>query len=185
VRAVTTDLTTLSQTRLPKTEPAKTVGVISDTHIPIRATALPSSVLEAFQNVDYIIHAGDLVELTVIDELEQIAPVLAVQGNMDTPTCKNALPQTNQLKIMNWTIGVTHDPLTTYGTSNLREITSLNKLDVLVFGHTHTAGSRWEGKTLYINPGSPTDPLPPFLCRPSVAILKVTREAITPQIVEL
>ena len=121
------DLTTLPQTKLPKTEPAKIIGVISDTHIPTRGTMLPKTVLSAFENVDYIIHAGDLVELTVIDELEQIAPVLAVQGNMDTLSTKNALPKINQLKIMNWTIGVTHDPQTSYGTSNLNEIEVLGK----------------------------------------------------------
>ncbi len=180
-----TDLTTLPQTKLPKTEPAKTVGVISDTHIPTRTAVLPESVIHAFQNVDYIIHAGDLIELKVIDDLEQIAPVLAVQGNMDTSNCKNALPQTNQLKIMNWTIGVAHDPVAAYGTSNLREIAVKNKLDVLIYGHTHAASTRWEGRALYLNPGSPTDPQPPFLSRPSVAILKITKEAIIPQIVEL
>ena len=153
-----TDLTTLPREKLPRTEPAKTVGIIGDTHIPTRTSALPHSVYKAFEDVDYIIHAGDLVELNVIDELEQIAPVLAVYGNMDTSQAKNALPKTNLLKIMNWTIGVTHDPPTTYGTSNLREITKLNQFNVLVFGHTHTASIIWEGKTLCINPGSPQTP---------------------------
>jgi uncharacterized protein len=179
------DLTTLPQTKLPKTEPAKIIGVISDTHIPTRTTALPKTIAEAFQNVDYIIHAGDLTELTVIDELEQIAPVLAVQGNMDTGTAKEFLPKTNQLKIMNWTIGVTHDPAAAYGTSNLREIAKQNNLDVIIFGHTHTAGIKWEDKKLYLNPGSPTDPQPPFLSKPTVAILKITKEAIIPEIIDL
>jgi putative phosphoesterase len=182
---VATDLTTLPPARIPRTEPAKTVGIISDTHIPTRTSVLPDSVYNAFENVDYIIHAGDLVELNVIDQLDQIAPVLAVHGNMDTPATKNALPKTNLLKIMNWSILVTHDPTTTYGISNLREITKLNQFNVLVFGHTHTASIIWEGKTLYINPGSPTDPQPHFSCKPSVAILKVTKDTITPRLVEL
>ena len=50
---------------------------------PKRAMCIPKRVFEIFENVDYIIHAGDLVELAVVDELEQIAPVLAVHGNMD------------------------------------------------------------------------------------------------------
>ena len=57
-------------------EAVKTIGLISDTHIPKRAMCVPKRVFEIFENVDYIIHAGDLVELSVIDELEQIAPVL-------------------------------------------------------------------------------------------------------------
>ena len=65
-------------------EAVKTIGLISDTHIPKRAMCVPKRVFEIFENVDYIIHAGDLVELSVVDELEQIAPVLAVHGNMDT-----------------------------------------------------------------------------------------------------
>jgi putative phosphoesterase len=104
---------------------------------------------------------------------------------MDISAAKNALPKTNMLKIMNWTIGVTHDPSATYGTSNLREIAKLNQFDAIVFGHTHTPNIIWEGKTLCLNPGSPTDPQPVFSCKPSVAILKVTKDAITPRIVEL
>ena len=51
----------------------KTVGLISDTHVPKRAKCIPQRVFEIFKKVDYIIHAGDLVELSVIDELERIA----------------------------------------------------------------------------------------------------------------
>ena len=180
-----TDLTQLRQTKLPNTEPSKTVGIISDTHIPTRTTTLPSAIQQAFQNVDYIIHAGDLIELTVVDELEQIAPVLAVQGNLDTATTKDALPKSDQLRIMNWTIDVTHDLVNTFGTDNLHEIARKNKFDVFVFGHTHAAGIRWEGKTLFVNPGSPTDPQPPFLRKPTVAILKITKESLTPRILDI
>ena len=62
---------------------SKKVGLISDTHVPKRAHYVPKRVFEIFEKVDYIIHAGDLVELAVVDELEQLAPVLAVHGNMD------------------------------------------------------------------------------------------------------
>jgi putative phosphoesterase len=65
--------------------PGKIVGLISDTHVPVRAKEIPKEVFKVFENVDYIVHAGDLVELSVIDELEQIAPVLVVYGNMDGP----------------------------------------------------------------------------------------------------
>ena len=59
------------------------IGLISDTHIPDRARELPEKVIEAFENVELIIHAGDLTSPKVIEELENIAPVMAVQGNMD------------------------------------------------------------------------------------------------------
>ena len=59
------------------------IGLISDTHIPDRAKEIPEKVFEAFSEVDLIMHAGDLTSPKVIDDLEQIAPVMAIQGNMD------------------------------------------------------------------------------------------------------
>jgi uncharacterized protein len=178
---------TAPQTQLTRnptpTKPAKTVGLISDTHIPTRAQTLPKAVLTTFQNVDYIIHSGDLVQLSVLDELEQIAPVLAVHGNMDGPEVSGALPRVNTLKIGDWKIGVMHDPGTHYGTSKMREVANQNSFNVLVYGHTHSPSIKWENKTLYINPGSPTTPEPPFLTKPSVALLKVTSATLTPEIV--
>ena len=161
---------------------SKTIGLISDTHIPSRAKSIPKTVFNIFETVDFIIHAGDLVELTVIDELEQIAPVLAVHGNMDSPEVSDILPKVNSLKIFDRKIGVMHDPDTLMGMSKMREIAKENGFDVLVYGHTHNANIKWEGKTLYINPGSPTNPSS-LLNKPSVAVLKITKEAITPEIV--
>jgi len=164
---------------------SKTVGLISDTHVPARARCIPRAVFKIFENVDYIIHAGDLVELAVIDELEQLAPVLAVHGNMDGPEVSGALPKLNQLKVSDWKIGVTHDPGTMFGMGRMRTLARTHGFNVLVYGHTHNSAIKWEGKTLYINPGSPTNPEPPFLSRPTVALLKVTKEAVTPEIVHV
>lgn len=170
---------------LPKINPARTVGLISDTHVPTRAKCIPKAVFRVFENVDYIVHAGDLVELAVIDELEQLAPVLAVHGNMDGPEVSGALPKLNSLKISDWKIGVIHDPGIMFGMSKMREIAKQNAFNVLVYGHTHNSNIRWEGKTLYINPGSPTNPEPPFLSKPTVALLKITKESITPEIIRI
>jgi predicted phosphodiesterase len=67
----------------------------------------------------------------------------------------------------------------------MREIAKRNGFNVFVYGHTHNSNIKWEGKTLYINPGSPTNPLPSFINRPSVALLKITRETITPEIIHI
>ena len=75
-----------------------------------------------------------------------------------------------------------HDPNVLYGLSKMREIAKQNCFNVFVYGHTHTSSIKWEGKTLYINPGSPTD-LASFINKPSVGLLKITKEAVTPQIV--
>ncbi len=162
---------------------AKMVGLISDTHVPARARCIPKMVFKIFENVDFIVHAGDLVELAVIDELEQLAPVLAVHGNMDGPEVSGALPKMNSLKISGWKIGVMHDPSTLFGMGKMREIARQNGFNVFVYGHTHNSGIKWEGKTLYINPGSPTNPSSSFSNKPSVGLLKVTSEGIVPEIV--
>ena len=164
---------------------AKTVGLISDTHIPVRARCIPKMVFKVFENVDFIVHAGDLVELAVIDELEQLAPILAVHGNMDGPEVSGALPKLNSLKISDWKIGVMHDPSTLFGMGKMREIAKRNGFNVFVYGHTHNSSIKWEGKALYINPGSPTNPLPSFINKPSVALLRVTKEAVTPEIIQI
>ena len=99
----------------PVTKAVKTIGLISDTHVPVRAKCIPKNVFKIFENVDFIVHAGDLVELSVIDELEQLAPVLAVYGNMDGPNVSGALPKLNSLRVSDWKIGVMHDPGTLFG----------------------------------------------------------------------
>jgi putative phosphoesterase len=170
--------------RMPSVEASKTVGLISDTHVPVRARCIPKKVFQVFENVDFIVHAGDLVELKVIDDLEQLAPVLAVHGNMDGPEVSGALPKLNSLKVSDWKIGVMHDPNTLFGMGKMREIAKQNGFNVFVYGHTHNSGIKWEGKTLYINPGSATNPTS-FINKPSVALLKITHEAIVPEILHI
>jgi putative phosphoesterase len=171
--------------RLRESGVTKTVGLIADTHIPVRAREIPQKVLEVFDKVDFIIHAGDLVDLSVIDELEQLAPVLAVYGNMDGPKIRGKLPKTNSAKVLNWKIGVTHDPEALFGMGKMREIAKQNGFDVLVYGHTHNPRIKWEEKTLFINPGSPTNPLPPFITKPSIALLRITKKKIVPEIIHI
>jgi putative phosphoesterase len=172
---------------LPKLQEntSKTIGLISDTHVPDRAREVPKQVYRIFENVDYIVHAGDLVNLSVIDELEQLAPVLAVCGNMDGPEIRGKLSKLTSFRIFNWKIGVTHNPGTLFGTIRMHEITRTNSFNVLVYGHTHTSNIKWEANILYINPGSPTNPATPFTKKPSVALLKVTKENITPEIIQI
>lgn len=161
----------------------KTVGLISDTHIPDRAREIPKRVFEVFQDVEFIVHAGDLVNISVVDRLEQLAPVLAVYGNMDGPKVRGKLPKITSAKTLDWKIGVTHNPGALFGTRKMRRIARENQFDVLVYGHTHNPKTKWERNTLFINPGSPTNPLPPFVSKPSLALLKITKDEITPEII--
>ncbi|NLE05720.1 MAG: metallophosphoesterase family protein [Crenarchaeota archaeon] len=171
-------------TVIPKIKPEKIIGLISDTHVPTRAECIPKEIAQVFENVDYIIHAGDLVELSVIDELDQIAPVLAVHGNMDTPETVKMLPKLNSLKLFDWKIGVAHDPSMIHELGKIKDIIDQNKFNVFVNGHTHRANIKWEEGTLFINPGSPINPDTPFT-KATVALLKITKESILPEIVQL
>jgi len=164
---------------------AKIIGLISDTHVPVRAREIPQKVFTIFEKVDYIIHAGDLVDLAVVDKLEQIAPVLAVYGNMDGPEIRGKLPKMNSVRVFDWKIGVMHDPGTLFGMGKMREIAKQNGFNVLVYGHTHHPNIKWEGEILFINPGSPTNPIPPFVAKPTVGLLTVAKEKISPEIVVL
>ena len=181
---MTSELTMISR-EMANLKASKTVGLIADTHVPARARCIPKMVFKIFENADFIVHAGDLVRLSVIDELEQLAPVLAVHGNMDGPEVSGALPKINSLKIYGWKIGVMHDPNTLFGRGKMREIAKQNGFNVLVYGHTHNSNVKWEGTTLYINPGSPTNPMSSFITRPSVALLKITKEAVMPEIIQI
>ena len=163
----------------------KVVGLISDTHVPVRAKEIPKRVFKVFENVDYIVHAGDLVELSVVDELEQIAPVLVVYGNMDGPDIRSKLTKVNSFKVFDWKIGVMHNPGALFGTGKMRQVAKLNGFNAMVYGHTHNASVKWEGDVLLVNPGSPTNPVPPFIAKPSVGLLRITKEKIVPQIIQI
>jgi putative phosphoesterase len=163
----------------------KVVGLISDTHVPVRAKEIPKQVFKVFENVDYIVHAGDLVELSVVDELEQIAPVLVVYGNMDGPDIRSKLTKMNSFKVFDWKIGVMHNPGALFGTGKMRQVAKLNGFNAMVYGHTHKASVKWESDVLLVNPGSPTNPAPPFIAKPTVGLLRITKEKIVPQIIQI
>jgi hypothetical protein len=135
------------------------VGVISDTHIPDRADQIPRGILEDFKHVDMIIHAGDLVDLSVLDKLKSICNnVKAVWGNMDPYEVRKKLPEKEVIKFANHKIGVMHG----YGPpEQLMEVMAKNfkddGVDIIIFGHAHYAINKNKGNILYFNPGSPTD----------------------------
>jgi hypothetical protein len=110
---------------------------------------------------------------------------LAVYGNMDGSEIRGKLPKLNSVKVLDWKVGVTHDPRALFGMKKMREIAKQNSFNVLVYGHTHNSNVKWEENTLFINPGSPTNPLPPFIAKPSLALLRITKEKITPQIIQI
>ncbi len=164
-----------------KKEPGiKIIGLISDTHIPSRSKKLPENVFVLFEDVDMIIHAGDIVRMDVVKSLEKIAPVIAVYGNMDPDSLRTALDEIEMVEIYNLKIGVMHNPNTMWGIGGMKKIAKENDLDVLIFGHTHKQFMKWEDDILFINPGSPTDPLPPIFVKSSVGLLLVSEDRVQP-----
>jgi putative phosphoesterase len=132
------------------------IGVISDTHVPTTARMLPPSVFEIFKGVELILHAGDLVELSVLDELKAIAPVEAVSGNMDNHEVHQSLPEKKIIEIGKFRIGLIHGPGKIEGQKE-RIRKEFDTVDLIVFGHSHAPYWGKFGDILFLNPGSPTD----------------------------
>jgi len=135
------------------------IGVIADTHIPEKADRIPQKILKDFKNVDIIVHAGDLGDISVLDELNSACKtVKAVWGNMDPPAVRCRLPDRQIFKAGNYKIGVMHG----YGPPKgllkfLSCAFSGEKLDIIIFGHSHEAFNENIEGVLFFNPGSATD----------------------------
>ena len=71
---------------------ATCIGLLSDTHYPMRCDTLPPVLLSIFAGVDLLLHAGDVGELEVLDQLSRIAPVIAVHGNDEATIAEQTLP---------------------------------------------------------------------------------------------
>jgi putative phosphoesterase len=148
------------------------IGVISDTHIP-QFKKLPDAIWEHFANVELIIHAGDLSTLSVINELETLAPVVAVQGNVEYDEVVQALPIKREIVVGHCHIGIVH----ILGDSHTREKIARQEFPnarVIVYGHSHIPWNEDRNSLLLFNPGSATDRRRQEQC--SIGILHVDDE---------
>ncbi|MFF2632801.1 metallophosphoesterase family protein [Microbacterium sp. NPDC058021] len=131
--------------------------LISDTHVPGRARRLPDAVLRAADAADLVIHAGDWVTASVLDELAEHADVLGVYGNNDGPDLRARLPEVARREIEGVRFAVVHETGDARGRET-RMPRAYPDVDVLVFGHSHIP---WDttapGGLRLLNPGSPTD----------------------------
>jgi len=131
--------------------------LISDTHIPGRARRLPDEVVRAADASDLVIHAGDWVTASVLDELERHAEVLGVFGNNDGPDLRDRLPEVARRVIDGVRFAVVHET----GQAARREVRmdeAHPDVDVLVFGHSHIPWDTTSPRGMrLLNPGSPTD----------------------------
>jgi putative phosphoesterase len=119
------------------------VGLISDTHNLLRPEA------KAFlQGSDYIVHAGDICDPAVLEELATIAPVTAVRGNNDRGSWAKELRETEFVQVGKIGIYVIHD------LAQLDIDPVAAGLRVVVSGHSHKPMVDERGEVLYVNPGS-------------------------------
>lgn len=157
------------------------IGVISDTHIPYNAKEISENISKLFSDVDLILHAGDLVDTAIIEDLELIAKVEAVKGNMDNED--NPYPIKIILKIEELKLGLIHG----YGpSSGLRDRIRKDfgeEIDIIVYGHSHKPYNKIENGILFFNPGTPTDKL--FAPYNSVGILEINRKEARGKIIKL
>ena len=128
--------------------------VLADTHIPRRARALPEELVPYLAEADLILHAGDLLQPSLLDELSTHAPVCAVRGNVDPPEVE--LPEALELDFGGARIAMIHDSGRKEGRrKRLRR--RFPQARAIVFGHSHVPFLEDEDGLLLLNPGSPTD----------------------------
>ncbi|MDO3395257.1 metallophosphoesterase [Nocardioides sp. SOB44] len=132
--------------------------IIADTHLPKRAKALPDEVWAAVEEADVVVHAGDWVDVALLDELEQRSRrLVAVHGNNDHGVLRERLPLVAEAEVEGLRLGVVHETGDKQGRER-RCDADYPHLDVLVFGHSHIP---WDtttpGGLRLLNPGSPTD----------------------------
>jgi len=119
------------------------IGVISDTHGLLRPEALA-----ALQGVEYILHAGDVGDITILDALRTIAPVTAIRGNIDVHGACAELPETEAVELGGKLFYLVHS------VHDLDIKPNAAGVAVVVSGHSHKAKVEVRDDVVYFNPGS-------------------------------
>jgi len=133
------------------------LAIISDTHMPRGARAIPGSCLQRCRSTDAILHAGDLSDVSVLELLRALGPpVHAIHGNVDTAAVRAVLPPRLELVFDGVRIGMVHAPGGTSGRlSRLRA--AFPGCKAVIFGHTHMPEHDERDGFQIFNPGSPTE----------------------------
>jgi len=150
--------------------------------MPRGSRRLPDECLRLLAESDLILHVGDVVAASLLEELRALAPVQAVQGNMDEPALKAALPETRIVEFEGVRIGMVHEPGPAAGRAE-RLAARFPRCDAVVYGHTHLPEVTRHGSEWILNPGSPTErrraPARTML------VLEVEGGGVEPRLVEL
>ena len=155
------------------------IGIVSDTH----SRPLPQQLVKDFQSVDFIIHAGDFCEVADYETVKKIKEVKAVYGNMDSLEMRKILPRKQIFPCGKFMIGVfrgegpAHTVL-----EKVRGEFEKDKVDAVVFGHSHEAMNEKINSVLFFNPGSPNDVCASYC---SYGILEVSEKEIQGKIIKV
>jgi len=142
------------------------LGVISDTHGLLRP-----QVFDLFREVDHILHGGDVGKWEVMIELQAIAPVIAVYGNVDPPEIRSRLPQVATAELDGFEVVVTHGDQFGHPTPEKLHA-AFPRAEIIVYGHTHQPLLELVDKTVTVmNPGGAGHPR--FDLKPSVGIMEL------------
>lgn len=146
---------------------AASIGLLSDTHYPDRLFDLPEGLASLWKDVDLILHAGDVGELEVLDQLGAIAPVVAVHGNDESDAAKRELPERQIIFVHGLRLLLWHshypDPVEEKSKRGgpwgpkLERIANRGregKADIVVYGHSHVPMISRHGEVLLVNPGA-------------------------------
>jgi putative phosphoesterase len=134
------------------------VVFISDTHVPNRARDLPHSLWTAIEAADVVVHAGDWVDVALLDEIGGRARrLVGVFGNNDHGALRERLPEVARVELGGVRFAVVHETGDAAGRER-RCAQRFPDVDVLVFGHSHIPWDTTADSGLrLLNPGSPTD----------------------------
>jgi putative phosphoesterase len=133
------------------------LGIVSDTHLPRGSRALPGDCLERLAAADAIVHAGDFIERSVLEQLQALGPpVHAVRGNVDSAELQARLPLVRTVEAAGAQIAMIHDAGPAAGRLE-RMRRRFPRADAVVFGHSHLPLHEERDGFAIFNPGSPTE----------------------------
>ncbi len=132
--------------------------LMADTHVPRRARDLPDALWRAVEQADVVLHAGDWVDVSLLDALESRSRrLVACYGNNDGPPLRERLPEVASVTVDGLPIAVVHETGAAKGREERCEA-AFPEAAVLVFGHSHIPWDTTTPRGLrLLNPGSPTD----------------------------
>jgi uncharacterized protein len=130
----------------------------ADTHVPKRARDLPGALWDAIETADLVVHAGDWVDVALLDACERRSRrLVGVHGNNDHGPLRERLPEVARVEVEGLRLAVVHETGDKQGRA-ARCTARYPDVDVLVFGHSHIPwDTTTDGGLRLLNPGSPTD----------------------------